>query len=73
MKSEYDTCPRCEGRKLVRSRLCVHCKPSSTNHVTGDIRGLLCHGCNTSLGLLSESPDRIRGLFTYLESYGGDA
>jgi len=176
MKSEYDTCPRCKGRKLVRSRLCVHCKDAGAasnawkggkppcprcggpkfrsskqcrkcggtkyddeqhltaaekmrayrqtpkgaavirnanlksthgitvleydamveaqggvcaacnlpethrnqhgpvrlavdhNHETGAIRGLLCQRCNTSLGLLSDSPERIRGLLLYLEN-----
>src|ERR1017187_7428681 len=28
MKTEYDTCSRCKGRKLGGSRLCVHCKPT---------------------------------------------
>lgn len=36
-------------------------------HVTGKVRALLCHGCNTSLGLLREDPARIRGLALYAE------
>lgn len=31
------------------------------------VRGLLCSTCNTALGLLQESPERIRGLLSYLE------
>lgn len=31
------------------------------------VRGWLCHPCNTSLGQMQESPERIRGLLTYLE------
>lgn len=30
------------------------------------VRGWLCRSCNTSLGLMQESPERIRGLLTYL-------
>lgn len=30
------------------------------------IRGWLCHGCNTSLGMLQENPRRIQGLLDYL-------
>lgn len=33
----------------------------------GCVRGLLCSTCNTALGLLQESPERIRGLLSYLE------
>lgn len=30
------------------------------------IRGWLCHPCNVTLGQMQESPERIRGLLTYL-------
>lgn len=39
------------------------------DHITGKVRGLLCQPCNTSLGLLEESMDRIMGLVNYLETY----
>jgi hypothetical protein len=34
------------------------------DHVTGAVRGLLCHGCNTALGLMREDPT---GLAAYIE------
>lgn len=34
----------------------------------GCVRGWLCHSCNVSLGQMQESPERIRGLLTYLET-----
>jgi Recombination endonuclease VII len=37
------------------------------DHVTGFIRGVLCHGCNTSLGLLGDSVDRLKALIGYLQ------
>lgn len=37
------------------------------DHETGAIRGLLCHHCNTALGLLGDSADRIRALLAYVE------
>ena len=40
------------------------------NHVTGRLRGELCHGCNCALGLLDDDIDRIIGLVDYLKSYG---
>lgn len=41
-------------------RLCVdHC------HNTGTIRALLCHGCNTALGLMKENPNAILSLYEF--------
>jgi hypothetical protein len=36
------------------------------DHVTGKIRGLLCSNCNTALGMLGNSPERILALYQYL-------
>ena len=37
------------------------------DHKTGDVRGLLCHACNTALGQMEESPERIKKLLLYAE------
>lgn len=37
-------------------------------HATGRIRGILCHGCNTALGLLRESPERAECLIAYMRT-----
>lgn len=36
------------------------------NHETGQVRGLLCHGCNTALGLFGDSPDTLGTALGYL-------
>lgn len=41
------------------------------NHTTGTVRGLLCTGCNTSLGFLKEERVRISGLIAYLDQFDG--
>lgn len=38
-------------------------------HQTGKVRGLLCHHCNTALGLLMESPSKIEGLMYYAKKH----
>ena len=36
------------------------------DHVTGEIRGLLCHRCNTAIGLLQEDVAVINSVLKYL-------
>lgn len=56
------------------SMACLACgstKRLSTDHdhVTGRLRGRLCHGCNVALGFLEEDTDRMRGLIAYVDAY----
>ncbi len=37
------------------------------DHVTGQFRGWLCHGCNIALGGVNDDKERLRKLITYLE------
>jgi hypothetical protein len=39
------------------------------NHQTGKVRGLLCHSCNVSLGLMKEDIDSIASLIAYLKEH----
>jgi len=43
------------------------------DHVTGEFRGILCSPCNTSLGLLQESPERILGLHLYIKLHASSS
>lgn len=36
-------------------------------HETGEVRGLLCYGCNTALGKLRDDVERMRNAITYLQ------
>lgn len=38
------------------------------DHRTGQIRGLLCHGCNTGLGNIGDSVEKLEGLINYLKA-----
>lgn len=37
------------------------------NHTTGVVRGLLCHKCNTAIGMLNDSPSLLENAITYLK------
>lgn len=39
------------------------------DHATGKVRGLLCHSCNTALGLLKDNAEVIQKLVEYRKSH----
>lgn len=39
------------------------------DHETGEVRGVLCHGCNLAIGNVNDNPDRLRALADYLEAH----
>ena len=56
-------CSICHGHQTIFPKaLCVdHC------HKTGIVRGLLCHNCNTGIGLLNDSPELMAKAIDYLK------
>lgn len=38
-------------------------------HKTGKVRGLLCTSCNTALGLMKDSPERLQAAAKYLNRH----
>ena len=38
------------------------------DHTTGNVRGLLCHTCNSALGQLQDSPTLLQNAINYLEA-----
>ncbi len=64
---------------LAQSGRCASCgdafsaAPKSLHvdhcHSSGEVRGLLCGGCNTAAGMLKDSARRCRQLAYYLESF----
>ncbi len=56
---------RCLSRDgFTIKRLCL-----DHNHKTGNIRGLLCHDCNTGIGKFKDDPDMMMAAMLYLEEH----
>jgi hypothetical protein len=38
-------------------------------HETGQVRGLLCHSCNITLGVARDDPEHLRAMADYVERH----
>lgn len=61
LRRQRGVCAICGDSPNGRS-LCVdHC------HMTGEIRGLVCHACNSGVGNFNDDPNILRRAISYLE------
>ena len=61
--SQQGKCAICGNEPTTQRGLHLdHC------HDTGQVRGLLCHGCNTGLGAFSDDPELLAKAIGYLRS-----
>ena len=71
LAKQSNVCAICQQPETVKlrgilKRLAVdHC------HATGKIRGLLCQGCNTSLGNFNDDVSLLERAIAYLKSHSG--
>lgn len=57
-------CAICRDPQEDGGRWCIdHC------HENKFVRGILCHACNVSLGLIKENPETARRMADYIEEY----
>ena len=60
LKEQNNSCIVC-GATPDKQRLHV-----DHNHITGEVRGLLCQACNVSIGKMKESPELLERLASYI-------
>lgn len=63
-KAQEGVCAICKRKPSVRRLDVDH------NHKTGKVRGLLCNQCNSSLGMMGESVERLQVAIAYLQNKG---
>lgn len=61
-----------ESLKAKQNNCCLICNEEKAlnvdhNHLTGKVRGLLCRGCNTAIGLLKEDVSLLNKAIFYLK------
>lgn len=62
LKSQNNSCALCSTQE-PGGKGCFHI---DHDHQTGEVRGLLCHQCNTGLGLFKDNPDTLQKAIHYL-------
>ena len=70
MQKQNYVCAICFNPEIRVHRLTQTVTSLSVDHChkTGKVRGLLCHSCNTALGLLKDNTDVMRLAINYLET-----
>lgn len=65
LENQGGKCAICKGTDPKGKRFCV-----DHNHETGQVRGILCNGCNSMLGKSGDSPNVLLAGYKYLMSSG---
>ena len=63
VQAQHGKCAGCQEQLSKKQAHVDH------DHATGKVRGVLCSQCNRALGLLLDSPGRLRGLLAYAERH----
>lgn len=67
LKTAFPSCGICGKPPASKSLDIDH------DHLTGEVRGLLCNNCNQGIGHLKDSPNNLRAAAVYLEQAAADA
>lgn len=60
-------CGQKESRSMIKNLDIENYLVVDHCHVSGSVRGLLCHGCNVGLGAFKDSPELLQKAIRYLK------
>jgi Recombination endonuclease VII len=60
-------CCICRVNHPLSSKIFTEILNVDHSHITGKVRGLLCHKCNKALGLLNDDPTVLQNAINYLK------
>jgi len=60
-------CAICGNKEIIKINGKVKSLSIDHNHITGEIRGLLCHYCNVAIGILKEDISIFQKCIEYLK------
>jgi hypothetical protein len=66
VKAHDDRCAICRRPETRTNRLGVTLIALDHDHKTGEVRGLLCHNCNTGIGRFNDDPELLLAAVAYL-------
>jgi hypothetical protein len=70
---EYERMLACQGGRCAICGSTDPCgKPTFAvdhDHVTGEVRALLCNKCNPAIGMLGDDPERLEAAARYLRAF----
>jgi hypothetical protein len=67
-KKQGGVCAICEKKETRKYKGKIIRLSIDHNHKTGEIRGLLCHGCNVGIGHFSDSIEFLLKAINYLRA-----
>lgn len=70
-RMEWEAMFAAQGHKCAICPFAGDMKKFHTDHchATGKVRGILCNGCNTAIGLIKESFDTALGVAKYIQKH----
>jgi hypothetical protein len=63
-QKQHNVCATCFQPELNFETLCV-----DHNHKTGMVRKLLCHNCNSALGMIGENIETLQNMILYIKEH----
>lgn len=68
-KTQKGVCAICGDKGFSMAKKSSNQIVVDHDHLTGKVRGLLCHNCNRGLGLFKDSAERLQKAMAYLNKH----